>query len=71
MLARSAIASSHGAYVTYSPATATDLTGPVAITYSKASGAQFAVGKTTVTVTVTATDAYVNVSTKTFAVTVT
>jgi hypothetical protein len=55
--------------VTSATATATDAVGPVTITYLKASGALFAVGKATVTVT--ATDAYGNVSTRTFTVTVT
>ena len=53
----------------YAAAVATDAVGPVTITYSKASGSTFAVGKTTVTVT--ATDAYGNVSTQTFTITVT
>ena len=53
----------------YAAAVATDAVGPVTITYSKASGSTFAVGKTTVTVT--ATDAYRNHSTKTFTITVT
>jgi len=61
-------ASSGGAVVNYAAATATDLVGPVTITYSKASGTTFAVGTTTVTVT--ATDAYGNKTTKTFTVTV-
>jgi hypothetical protein len=57
-----------GAAVTYAAASATDAVGPVAITYSKASGATFALGTTTVTVT--ATDAFGNASSKTFTVTV-
>ncbi len=60
--------SAAGAVVTYAAATATDAVGPVTITYSKASGATFALGTTTVTVT--ATDAYGNHSSKTFTVTV-
>ena len=60
--------SSSGIVVNYGAATATDLVGPVTITYSKASGSTFAVGTTTVTVT--ATDAYGNKTTKTFTVTV-
>ncbi len=60
--------SAAGAAVTYAPATATDAVGPVTITYSKASGATFAIGTTTVTAT--ATDAYGNSSSKTFTVTV-
>jgi hypothetical protein len=55
-----------GRVVTYLPATATDLTGPVTITYSKASGSTFAVGTTVVTVT--ATDKYGNKTTSTFKV---
>ena len=55
-----------GAVVTYVAATATDAVGPVTITYSKDSGATFGIGTTTVTVT--ATDAYGNRSTKTFTV---
>ena len=57
-----------GAVVTYAAATATDAVGPVTITYSKVSGSTFALGTTTVTVT--ATDAYGNHSSKTFKVTV-
>ncbi len=57
-----------GAVVTYADATATDAVGPVTITYSKASGATFALGTTTVSVT--ATDAYGNHSSKSFTVTV-
>ena len=49
-------------------ATATDLVGPVTITYSKNSGSDFAVGSTTVTVT--AKDAAGNTATRTFTVTV-
>src|SRR5262249_36715399 len=60
--------SSSGAVVNYAAATATDLVGPVTITYSKASGTTFAVGTTTVTVT--AKDAAGNVATRTFTVTV-
>ena len=60
--------SAAGAAVTYAAATATDAVGPVTITYSKASGATFAIGTTTVTVT--AKDAAGNTSTKTFTVTV-
>ena len=40
-----------GATVTYAAATATDVVGPVTITYSKSSGSTFAIGTTTVTVT--------------------
>ena len=57
-----------GAVVTYAAATATDAVGPVTITYSKASGATFAIGVTTVTVT--ATDGAGNHTSKTFTVTV-
>ena len=57
-----------GAVVTYAAATATDAVGPITFSYSKASGATFALGTTTVTVT--ATDAYGNHSSKTFTVTV-
>ena len=57
-----------GIVVNYAPATATDLTGTPTITYSVASGTKFAVGTTVVTVT--ATDAYGNKTTKTFTVTV-
>src|SRR5262249_10826423 len=40
--------SSSGVAVSYAAAIATDLVGPVTITYSKASGSTFAVGTTTV-----------------------
>jgi len=60
--------SAAGAVVTYASAVATDLVGPVTITYSKASGATFALGTTTVTVT--AKDGAGNTSTRTFTVTV-
>ncbi len=60
--------SAAGAPVTYAPAAATDAVGPVTFTYSKASGATFALGTTTVTVT--ATDFYGNHSSKSFTVTV-
>ena len=61
--------SSAGAVVTYAPAVAFDVVGPVTYSYSKASGSTFAIGTTTVTVT--AKDAYGNVSTpRTFTVTV-
>jgi hypothetical protein len=62
-------ANASGAVVTYSPASASDIadTSPT-ITYSRASGSIFPIGKTTVTVT--ATDASNNVSTSTFDVTV-
>ena len=61
--------SAAGAVVTYAAATATDAVGPVTYTYSKSSGSKFAIGTTTVTVT--AKDAYGNVSTpRTFTVTV-
>ncbi len=60
--------SAAGAIVTYPPATATDAVGPVTFTYSTASGAQFALGTTTVTVT--ATDGAGNSSTGSFTVTV-
>ena len=57
-----------GAVVTYADATATDAVGPITFTYSKASGATFALGTTTVTVT--ARDGAGNASTRTFTVTV-
>jgi len=58
-----------GATVTYNPATATDDSGITpALTYSHASGSQFPLGVTTVTVT--ATDDSGNMSTSTFSVTV-
>ena len=60
--------SSSGAAVKYAAAVATDLVGPVTITYSKASGTTFALGTTTVTVT--ARDGHGNKSTKTFTITV-
>ena len=59
---------SSGAVVTYAAATATDTVSGVTITYSKASGSTFAVGTTVVTVT--ATDAAGNSTTRTFNVTV-
>ena len=59
---------SSGAVVTYAAATATDTVSGVTITYSKASGSTFAVGTTLVTVT--ATDAAGNTTTRTFNVTV-
>jgi hypothetical protein len=59
-----AATSSAGAVVTYAAATATDLVGPVTITYSQASGTVFARGWTLVTVT--AWDGYGNVATKSF-----
>jgi hypothetical protein len=37
--------------VTYAPATATDVAGPVSVVYSQASGTLFPVGPTTVNVT--------------------
>ncbi len=59
-----------GTLVTYPPATASDaVTANPAITYSKASGALFPIGTTTVTVT--AKDATNNTSTGTFRVSVT
>ncbi|MDB5251460.1 MAG: hypothetical protein JWP27_629, partial [Flaviaesturariibacter sp.] len=61
-------AGSCGAIVTYAT-TATDNCGTPAVTYSRASGASFPVGETTVTVT--ATDACGNQTVKTFTVTVT
>jgi hypothetical protein len=60
--------SSTGAVVAYRAATATDAVSPVTISYSQASGVVFALGTTTVTVT--ATDAAGNVSTRTFRITV-
>lgn len=55
-----------GATVNYPPATATDPSAPVTITYSKASGTVFPIGDTTVTVT--ATDAFGNSQTASFVV---
>ncbi|HTZ04687.1 MAG TPA: HYR domain-containing protein [Gaiellaceae bacterium] len=60
--------SRNGAVVQYAAATATDVVGPVTITYSQASGSTFKLGTTTVTVT--ATDGAGNRSTRTFTVTV-
>ena len=60
--------SAAGAVVTYPAAIATDAVGPITYSYSKASGATFAIGTTAVTVT--ATDAYGNHSSKSFTVTV-
>ena len=60
--------SAAGATVSYAAAAATDAVGPITITYSKASGTTFAIGTTTVAVT--AKDAYGNLSTQTFTVTV-
>ena len=60
--------SSYGAAVTYVPAIATDIVGPVTISYSKSSGSTFALGTTTVTVT--AKDAAGNTATRTFTITV-
>ena len=60
--------SSYGAAVTYVPAIATDIVGPVTISYSKSSGSTFALGTTTVTVT--AKDAAGNIATRTFTITV-
>src|SRR5205085_2301427 len=58
-----------GATVTYDAATASDaVTANPAITYSKASGTDFPVGRTTVTIT--ATDEMGNVGTGSFTVTV-
>ena len=54
--------------MTYADPTATDAVGPVTFSFSKASGATFALGTTTVTVT--ATDGAGNHSSKTFTVTV-
>jgi hypothetical protein len=59
---------SRGRAVTYRPASATDLFGPVTITYSKASGTIFPIGTTVVIVT--AADAHGNVQTASFTVTV-
>ncbi len=61
--------SAQGAVVTYPDATATDAVSTPSIAYSQASGTDFAVGSTTVTVT--ATDAAGNSSTCTFLVTTT
>jgi hypothetical protein len=58
-----------GQTVTYSPASATDLTSTPSITYSKPSGSFFSLGDTIVTIT--ATDAYNNSTNATFKVTVT
>jgi hypothetical protein len=55
-----------GTIVNFLPATAIDAAGPVAITYSKASGSYFALGTTTVVVT--ATDGAGNAATATFTV---
>lgn len=60
--------SANGATATFDAADATDAVGVVSITYSKASGSTFPIGTTTVTVT--ATDAAGNASSKSFTVTV-
>ena len=60
--------SAAGAVVTYATPAATDAVGVVSYSYSKASGATFAIGVTTVTVT--AYDAAGNHSSKSFTVTV-
>ncbi len=57
-----------GAIVNYPAATATDAVGVTSLTYSRASGTTFAIGTTSVTVT--ATDAAGNLTTKSFNVTV-
>ena len=60
--------SASGAVVTYTNATATDLVGVTAITYSQNSGTLFPIGVTTVTIY--ASDAAHNTNTSTFTVTV-
>ena len=60
--------SAAGAVVNFAPATATDATAPVQITYSKGPGSTFGIGTTTVRVT--ATDIVGNVTVKTFTITV-
>jgi hypothetical protein len=60
--------SAAGAIVSYAAAVASDATGTPTISYSKPSGSTFAIGTTIVTVT--ATDGWGNVSTRTFTITV-